>query len=163
MTAHNVTDSDQNATHEEMNSNEKIIRAAYQVAEEKDIAGWIDAFTPEGTFTDFSVGLTYRGQDLGNTVQVYGEAFPDMHRELFNVYVSGQIVVVQLALQGTHRGTLRLPQGAVAATGNRMDAPCCDVFELENGKIKRFDCYPSGTVIFAQLGILGHLEAALQH
>jgi hypothetical protein len=27
-------------------------------------------------------------------------------------------------------------------TGNRMYAPCCDVFELVDGKIKRFDCYP---------------------
>ena len=44
-----------------------------------------------------------------------------------------------------------------------MDAPCCDVFELENGKIKRFDCYPEGTVIFAQLGILNNLDAAVGH
>lgn len=41
-----------------------------------------------------------------------------------------------------------------------MDAPCCDVFQLENGKIKRFDCYPSGTVMFGQLGVLGNLAAA---
>jgi hypothetical protein len=33
--------------------------------------------------------------------------------------------------------------------------------ELENVKIKRFDCYPSGTVILAQLGVLGALDAAL--
>ena len=32
-------------------------------------------------------------------------------------------------------------------TGKRMDAPCCDVFELVDGKIKRFDCYPEGSVI----------------
>ena len=44
-----------------------------------------------------------------------------------------------------------------------MDAPCCDVFELSDGKIKRFDCYPSGSVILTQLGVLGHLDAALQH
>jgi hypothetical protein len=42
-----------------------------------------------------------------------------------------------------------------------MDAPCCDVFEVSDGKIKRFDCYPSGSVIMAQLGVLGDLEAAL--
>jgi hypothetical protein len=42
-----------------------------------------------------------------------------------------------------------------------MDAPCCDVFELEDGKIKRFDCYPEGSVIFAQLGVLNNLDAAL--
>jgi hypothetical protein len=34
-------------------------------------------------------------------------------------------------------------------------------FEIEDGKIKRFDCYPEGSVIFAQLGVLTNLEAAL--
>ena len=48
-----------------------------------------------------------------------------------------------------------MADGVIEPTGNRMDAPCCDVFELEDGKIKRFDCYPSGTVILAQLGVLG--------
>jgi ketosteroid isomerase-like protein len=87
-------------------------------------------------------------------VENYGRAFPDMHRELYQVYVSGDIVVVQLALQGTHNGPLSLGDGTLEPTGNRMDAPCCDVFELEDGKIRRFDCYPSGTVILTQLGVL---------
>lgn len=43
-----------------------------------------------------------------------------------------------------------------------MDAPCFDVWELENGKIKKFDCYPSGSVIFTQLGVIGDLEAAVK-
>jgi hypothetical protein len=41
------------------------------------------------------------------------------------------------------------------------DAPCCDVLELEDGKIKRFDCYPEGSIIFAQLGVLNNLGATL--
>jgi predicted ester cyclase len=90
-------------------------------------------------------------------------AFPDMHRELYHVYVSGNMVVVQLALQGTHLGPLWLPAGTLPPTGNRMDAPCCDVFELVDGKIKRFDCYPEGTIILTQLGVLGNLGAALEH
>jgi hypothetical protein len=44
-----------------------------------------------------------------------------------------------------------------------MDAPCCGLFELEDGKIKRFGCYPEGSIIFAQLGVLTNLEAALTH
>jgi predicted ester cyclase len=94
-------------------------------------------------------------------VENYHRAFPDMHRELYHVYVSGNIVVVQLALRGTHRGPLDIPGGTLAPTGNRMDAPCCDVFELVDAKIKRFDCYPSGTVILTQLGLIGSLGAAL--
>ena len=85
-----------------------------------------------------------------------------MHRELYQMYVTGNIVVVQLALQGTHLGTLRLPAGTLRPTGKRMDTPCCDVFELSDGKIRRFDCYPSGTVVLTQLGVLGDLSAALE-
>jgi ketosteroid isomerase-like protein len=127
--------------------NEAIIRKAYQIAEDKDVAGWIAAFTEDGTFTDESIPYTYRGpNELGLTVEVYAKAFPDMHRELHTVYVTGNVVIVQLSLQGTHTGPLELPAGTVPPTGKRMDAPCCDVFELVDGKIKRFDCYPSGTV-----------------
>jgi hypothetical protein len=39
---------------------------------------------------------------------------------------TGNMVVVQLALQGTHLGPLRLPAGTLPATGKRMDAPCSD-------------------------------------
>ena len=62
--------------------NEKIIRHAYQVAEEKDLEGFVNCFTPDGTFTDQSIGLTYKGQEIAFTVQNYATAFPDMHREL---------------------------------------------------------------------------------
>ncbi len=34
--------------------------------------------------------------------------------------------------------------GKLPATSKKMDAPCCDAFELDDGKIKRFDCYPEG-------------------
>jgi ketosteroid isomerase-like protein len=143
--------------------NEQIIRNAYQIAENKDIQRWLAAFTSEGTFTDESIGVTYRGPDRAFPVENYGRAFSDMHRELYQVYVNGDIVVVQLALQGTHDGALAMAGGGVLEpTGNRMDAPCCDVFELEDGKIKRFDCYPSGTVILAQLGVLGDLNSAVR-
>ena len=58
---------------------------------------------------------------------------------------------------------VQLPFGELPATGKQMDAPCCDVFELENGKIKRFDRYPEGSIILAQLGVLNNLDAALRH
>jgi ketosteroid isomerase-like protein len=144
--------------------NEEIVRRAYEIAEVKDLQGWVDAFTEDGTFTDMSIGTVFRGPDgLPEQVVNYATAFPDMHRELYQIYVSGDIVVVQLALQGTHQGPLNLPYGTLPPTGKRMDAPCCDVFELADGKIKRFDCYPEGSIILTQLGVIGNLSAALEH
>src|SRR6516225_9721738 len=130
------------------NDNMAAVRNAYAVAERKDLEGWISLFTPDGAFVDNSVGATYRGRALADPVRIY---------------VDGNVVVVQLALQGTHDGPLQLPFGELPATGKQMDAPCCDVFELEDGKIKRFDCYPEGSIIFAQLGVLNILDAAYSH
>jgi ketosteroid isomerase-like protein len=140
--------------------NEQTIRRAYQIAEAKDLKGWVDAFTPDGTFTDESLGLTYRGPELAQTVAVYAKAFPDMHRELYRVFATGDTVIVELALQGTHLGPLALPSGTLQPTGKRMNAPCCDVFQLKVGKIQSFKCYPSGTVVLTQLGVLENLEEA---
>src|SRR3954469_13698659 len=77
-------------------NNEQIIRRAYDVAEKVDIKGWVECFTPDGTFTDMAIGATYRGPDgptgLGKTVEVYATAFPDMHREVFRIFTVGDIV-----------------------------------------------------------------------
>ena len=148
-------------------TNEQAVRAAYGVAEKVDLKGWVDCFTSDGIFTDNSIGVTYRGPDgptgLAKTVEVYAKAFPDMHRELYRMVSVGDVVIVELALQGTHKGPLPTPMGILPPTGKRMDAPCCDVFRLVNGKIQSFNCYPSGTVIFAQLGVLSYIEAAIEH
>jgi ketosteroid isomerase-like protein len=88
-----------------MTDSEQIVRRAYQVAEDMDMAAWSAAFTEDGTFTDMSIGVTWKGpRELPEQVENYHRAFPDIHRELYNVYVSGNMVVVQLALQGTHLG-----------------------------------------------------------
>lgn len=144
-----------------MNDNVAAVRNAYAVAERKDLDGWINVFTPDGVFTDNSIGETYRGRALADPVRNYSTAFSNMHRELYQIYADGNIVVVQLALQGTHDGPLELPFGVLSATGKQMDAPCCDVFELIDGKVKRFDCYPEGSIILTQLGVLNNLSAAL--
>src|ERR1700722_4334035 len=146
-----------------MDSNEEFVRHAYDIAEVKDIEGGIACFTPGGRFVDNSVEVTYRGPaEVAKPVEYYGAAFSDMHRELYDVYVTGDVVVVQLALQGTHDGALHLPFGMLPPTGEHMDAPCCDVFKLADGKIQRFDCYPEGSFILSQLGVLSNLGAVLE-
>jgi ketosteroid isomerase-like protein len=144
-----------------MNDNVAAVRNAYAVAERKDLEEWINAFAADGVFIDNSIGKSYRGRAIADPVRNYGTAFSNMHRELYQIYADGNIVVVQLALQGTHDGSLELPFGLLLPTGKQMDAPCCDVFELEDGKVKRFDCYPEASIILAQLGVLNNLGAAL--
>lgn len=145
-----------------MQENERIIRELYRRAEVQDAAAFTVMFTPDGYFNDISAGQKYVGEDIGKTVDIYATAFPDMHRALDEVVVMDDVVVVQLSLNGTHKGPLVLPMGTVAPTQQVIHAPCCDVFRLEDGKVASFDCYTAATILFAQLGILGNLSAALQ-
>jgi ketosteroid isomerase-like protein len=123
--------------------NERFIRNAYRVAEEEEVGAWIACFNEDGTFTDESIGVTYRGpREVGLPVTIMATAFPDIHRELISVYTSGDVVIVELTLNGTHTGPLQAPKSVIPPSGRRMKAPCCDVFRLRNGRIQTFHCYP---------------------
>ncbi|WP_210587650.1 ester cyclase [Streptomyces sp. GESEQ-35] len=137
-----------------MHPNEKIARRSYELAEVVDAAGFIDAFTEDGTFNMMTVPITYRGAELGTMVESLAAAFPDMHRELRRVYVVGKnMVMVELRLQGTHLGPFRTANGILQPTGRRVDVPTLDMIEIVGDKIKQFDCYPMGTVRLRQLGV----------
>jgi ketosteroid isomerase-like protein len=126
-----------------MTENETMIRKAYKIADEQDVAGWAGCFNEDGTFTNESIGVTYRGRkEVGIPVRIFATAFPDMHRALQNVYVTGDVVVVELTLNGTNTGPLEAPNALMPPSGRRMKAPCCDVFRLKSGKIQSFNCYP---------------------
>ena len=75
------------------NDNMAAVRNAYAVAERKDLEGWINLFTPDGVFVDNSVGATYRGRTLADSVRNYGTAFSNMHRELYRMYADGNVVL----------------------------------------------------------------------
>lgn len=138
-----------------MRDNETIIRELYAVAEGEpsDMEAFVSAFSSDGYMTDIPAGATLRGKAIGDYIGTLADAFPDIHRELFSIYVSGNVVVVELAIRGTHKGALSLPSGVVAPTGRRIDVPCCDVFHLENGKVVSFHCYNAASVMQQQLGI----------
>ncbi|WP_245291331.1 nuclear transport factor 2 family protein [Methylobacterium aquaticum] len=147
-----------------MPNNEEIIRELYAFAEakSKDTEKFVSLFAEDGYFYDVPGGQKYHGKDIGLPVDVMASAFPDMHRELYTFYVKDDVVIVELALQGTHKGDFPMAGGVLAPTGRRMDAPCCDVFHIKDGKVKSFHCYNLPSVILQQLGVLGNLEAALE-
>ncbi|WP_262272162.1 nuclear transport factor 2 family protein [Microvirga yunnanensis] len=143
-----------------MPTNEEVIRELYRTAEIQDVDAFVKLFAEDGYFWDVSTGQKYFGPEIGKTVEIYAAAFPDMHRELLSFYVTGDVVVVELTLNGHHRGPLALPAGTIPATGNAIQAPCCDVFHLKDGKVQSFHCYTAATILLGQLSVLGNLGAS---
>jgi hypothetical protein len=64
--------------------NEQLIRRLYYLAEAatKDTPQFVSLFADDGYFYNVANGQKYYGADIGVPVDVYGAAFPDIHREL---------------------------------------------------------------------------------
>src|SRR6202012_3723478 len=102
--------------------NEQLIRRLYSLAEatSKDTPQFVAMIAERGYFYDVAAGKKYYGQDIGLTVDIYAAAFPDMHRELASFYFDDNVVVVELSLNGTHKGDLAIPAGKIPPTGKEI-------------------------------------------
>jgi ketosteroid isomerase-like protein len=138
-----------------MATNEEIIRELYAVAEgaSLDLDRFVALFAEDGYFLDMSSGQKWTGAEVRQPLEGLGSIFPDFHRELLKIYSAADgVIVVELRLQGSHAGDFPIPGGVLHATGKRFDVPCCDVFVLEQGKVKAFHCYNMRSVWLEQLG-----------
>jgi ketosteroid isomerase-like protein len=138
-----------------MPTNEEIIRELYAVAESAslDLDRFVALFKEDGYFLDMSSGQKWTGAEVRQPLEGLASTFPDFHRELLKIYsAANDVIVVELRLQGTHAGDFPIPGGVLRATGKRFDVPCCDVFVLEQGKVKAFHCYNMRSVWLEQLG-----------
>jgi steroid delta-isomerase-like uncharacterized protein len=147
-----------------MATNEDIIRELYSVAEgdNGDPDKFASLFHEDGYFEDESSGMRLYGRDVSQLIKAVSSAFPDMHRERLRTYATGDTVIVELKLQGTHLGDFHTGEGVVPATGRTFNVPCCDVFRLRDGKVEAFHCYNQLSVWLKQLGVLDNLGAAVK-
>ena len=77
------------------------------------------------------------------------------------ITVNGDVVSIELSIQGTFRGPFQTPAGEVKPTGAKIDFPTADFWYLRNGKVEVFDCHIAFTTLFAQLGILPDYASAV--
>jgi len=147
-----------------MTSNEEVVREAYRLAEgaSLDPARFVALFTEDGTFDDVPNGLSFGPDQMPQALAGLAGAFPDIHRELLSVHAMGDVVAVELRIQGTHRGGFPTPLGEIAGTGRRIDVPAADLWYLRDGRIEAFRCYNAANVWFAQLGAAPDYAAAIE-
>ncbi|MFI5931909.1 ester cyclase [Actinoplanes sp. NPDC051494] len=139
-------------------------RPSYRLAEGDvlDGPGFRALFTEDGTFNDMPNALTFRGDQIPYALSGFAGVFPDVHRELLGVHAAGDVVAVELRIQGTHLGAFPTPIGDIPPTGNRIDVPTADLWYLRDGKIERFNCYNAANVLLAQTGATPDFASAIE-
>ena len=140
-----------------MPTNEQVVREVYEAAEAEnlDLDKFASLFAEDGYFLDMASGQKWTGEQVRHPVQGLASTFPDFHRELLRFHsTADNVVIVELMLQGTHKGDLVSPDGSILpATGNKFDVPCCDVFFLKDGRVEAFHCYNMKSIWQEQLGV----------
>src|ERR1700753_3207149 len=134
---------------------EEGVRNAYHYAEGDvlDVKAFADLFTEDGVFRDIVNGEEYRGERLGDVVLWMAQFAPDVHRDLHKISVLGDVVAIELSIQGTFTKPFQTPAGLVQPTGAKLDIPTGDFWYVRDGKIAEFNCYVGVSVMLAQLGI----------
>ena len=109
-----------------MLDNEKFIRKLYTYAEgdQMDVEKFVSMFSDEGYMMDMASGTKFRGKAIGDSIAGLASAFPDLHRELLKIHVTENVVIVELAIRGTHKGKLALASGAQRATARNGSRKC---------------------------------------
>src|SRR3954454_13836420 len=147
-------------------ANLAVVLRAYHAGEGDvlDAQRFIDLFAKDGVLNGIGgleVQTSLRGQQLGDVILFLGQFLPDIHRELKQITVNGDVVSIELSIQGTFLGPFETPAGVIQPTRVKVDFPTADFWYLRNGKVEVFDCHIAFTTLFAQLGILPDYASAV--
>ncbi len=147
-------------------ANLAVVLRAYHAGEGDvlDAQGFMDLFADDGVLNGIGgvEGQTsLRGEQLGGLIVWMGTFLPDVHRELKQITVNGDVVSIQLSIQGTFLGAFETPAGVIQPTGAKVDFPTADFWRLRDGKVEVFDCHIAFATLYAQLGILPDYASAV--
>src|SRR6266542_1857293 len=147
-------------------ANLAVVLRAYHDGEgdSLDPQGFRDLFAEDGVLNGIGgvEGQTsLRGAQLSGLITFLAQFLPDIHRELKQITVNGDVVSIELSIRGTFLGPFETPAGVIKPTGGKIDFPTADFWYLRNGKVEVFDCHIAFTTLFAQLGILPDYASAV--
>ena len=129
-----------------------------------DPQGFRDLFAADGVLNGIGgvEGQTsLRGTQLSGLITFLAQFLPDIHRELKQITVSGDVVSIELSIQGTFLGPFETPAGVIQPTGAKLDIPTADFWYVRDGKIQEFNCHIGVAAMLAQVGVLPDYASAV--
>ncbi|MBA4158738.1 MAG: ester cyclase [Gemmatimonadetes bacterium] len=131
----------------------------------------------EGILSTFGESALYEEQPWGERhdglrgVREYYEALiaalPDLHIEVQTQHTSGDAIILEVVISGTHQA----PWRGLPATGRKLEFPLCAVYTFtDDDRLAGERIYYDRATVFRQLGVfhepqsaLGQLTTAVAH
>ena len=139
-----------------MPETERVVRIFHESWDRRDPERGAAVIAEDCRFEDIARAELLSGREgYLRDYHRWREAFPDGEVKIVNVIVQNTWAVVEFVSRGTQTGPLHSRLGSFPATGRRMEASCCSVMRVENGKVVEGRDYYDAASIIRQLGLLG--------
>ncbi|MFC1717486.1 ester cyclase [Candidatus Poribacteria bacterium] len=138
-----------------ISADEEALLATYQAASEAlsahDLDLWLSYCADDIVFDFVAGSVVVNGkEELRAFFEALFAGFPDWYGEPGNIMVSGNVVVEEHSVFGTHLGEWN----GIPATGNGTQFAHVDIVEYEEGMVKRITSYGDMAAMMVQLGVL---------
>jgi steroid delta-isomerase-like uncharacterized protein len=136
-----------------------IVEQHVRLENEHDLEGVLGTFGDIANYEDKPWGEYHEGRNgVRNFYSQILKALPDLQIEVLRRHISGDAIVLEVIIRGTHLGSWR----SLPATGRRVEFPLCGVytFDADDRLAGERIYYDRGTVL-RQLGVFHEPETAL--
>ncbi|MDX3241820.1 ester cyclase [Streptomyces sp. ME18-1-4] len=142
-----------------MTDNETLVRDLFRAWNDRDYESIAGSVAEDCTLVEEGSGRTLQGpKGFTQLARAMFDAMPDGRFTLDHLTSQGDTVVVEYTGSGTQTGDLVLHAGTVPATGRQVTVHACDIYEVENNKIKEGRVYLDTGAIMSQLGLTEQLR-----
>jgi len=131
----------------------EAVLAAFRGLDDHDYRAFTDLHAEACTYRmNFD---TYQGREaMRAMIQGWFAAFPDLRHEVLDYVEDGDRAAWVVRISGTHTAPMQTPQGAVPATGKRIDFRAADLAHFDSaGKATSWNIYFDMLQVLEQLGI----------
>lgn len=128
-------------------------KASTEAYNEKDWDAARRVMADDFVYDEVATGRKMEGvEEVLTAWRGWAEAFPDSRATFEEPLVDGNTVVLPLRWQGTHSGPLSLPTGEILPTGEKIDFRACQVFRIEDGRVREMRHYFDMMTMLSQIG-----------
>jgi steroid delta-isomerase-like uncharacterized protein len=114
-----------------------------------EAAKFAEGFAPDSVSITYGFSENKGREAIASDIQKFFDGFPDFKLAESNIYVKGEIVVIEWVMNGTHKGEFM----GVKPTGKAVGIRGATVaFMTPDGLVKQEHRYMDGSTLMAQLG-----------
>jgi steroid delta-isomerase-like uncharacterized protein len=129
-----------------------IVKKLYDLWNDRDLDGALELATDDVEVRMVALGQTLTGREgFRRFMERFVIASSDMKKDVTNQIASGDQVVSEFTLKGTHDGSLRTQAGEISPTGRSIELQVVEVVSIRDGKVASITNYSDTSTLMRQL------------